>query len=434
MFSIVGLAAGILTAMAPHAVLAQGAAPVVVAPVVEGEITVGQTFVGSAEPTRRSIVGSAVDGRVVEVPVEEGDFVGYEAGRTTVADSQNPDPETVGQPLAQLRTGTIDIQIAGSKAELQLREHELAEMEAGTRQKELEQRQAELERAQAAKDFAKSRYDRLSSLSTAAAKDEVEQAYSAWIAAEQNLKAAEAAVALAQEGPRQEQKDQAKARLQMQQEAVALLEDRRKKYTIRAPFEGYVVSKLTEVGAWIQTGDPVAEVVQIDPMQVTVAVPDSYIGNVSRGSDVTVRFDALGDRLFRGQVFRVVPQADVRSRTFPVTVWLENPRGADGDHVIKVGMLAHATIGRRQQAVLVPKDALVLGGPKPVVYATDGPVRVGADTAVRPVTVTVGVAYGDMVQVAGALGPGQTVVVEGNERLRGNMIKVTQIRPAERTN
>jgi multidrug efflux pump subunit AcrA (membrane-fusion protein) len=437
------VAVGIVGAAAARRAAAQ-AAPVVVAPVIERDITVGQTFVGTVEPTRRSIVGSAVDGRVVRVPVEEGDFV---EGPPAVEGSEEPvaskipvdtetavDNETLGQTLVELRTGTIDIMIAGAKAEQTLRERELDEMNAGTRPKELEQRQAEYERALALRDYAKKRYDRLESLNRATTREEVEQSYSSWIAAEQNLKASEAAVALAQEGPRQEQKDQAAARLQMQKEAVELLNDRRKKYTIRAPFEGYVVAKHTEVGAWIQTGDPVAEVIQIDPVQVTVAVPESYIGSVSRGSAVTVQFDGLEQRMFHGDVFRVIPQADVRSRTFPVTARLANPQDEHGDHVIKVGMLAHATIGQRHRAVLVPKDALVLGGPKPIVYATTGAVQAGQEAAVRPVTVEIGVAYGDLSQVSGDLQPGQAVVVEGNERLRGDKIRVLKVLPASETN
>lgn len=423
MFTLLALCAGHTIAQQPRA----PAAPVVVAPVVETEITVGKTFVGSVEPVRRSIVGSAVDGRVVEMPIEEGDFVGFENRPVQPGE----DPEALGQPLALLRTGTIDIEVRGAKAELLLRQHEKAEMDAGTRPKELEQRQAEFERAQALRDYAKSRYDRLSSLSRAAAKEEIEQAYSGWLGAEQNLKAAAAALDLAQEGPRQEQKDQAAARLEMQQDAVELLEDRRRKYTIRAPFEGYVVAKHTEVGAWIQTGDPIVEVIQIDPVQITVAVPESYIASVSRGSAVTVELDALPGKTFSGEVFRVVPQADEHSRTFPVTVRLRNPREASGDHMIKAGMLAHATIGNRQRAVLVPKDALVLGGLKPIVYATQGGAKAGVETQVRPVTVSVGVSHGGLVQVTGSLSPGQAVVVEGNERLRGTAIRVTGVRQTE---
>src|SRR5688572_8700532 len=46
----------------------QGPAIVAVSPVVEREVTAGQTFVGTVMPLRKAVVGSAVDGRVMEYP------------------------------------------------------------------------------------------------------------------------------------------------------------------------------------------------------------------------------------------------------------------------------------------------------------------------------------------------------------------------------
>jgi len=62
-----------LMAISAPAAAQFGPAPVSVAPVVEREIAAGQTFVGTVRPVRRSTIGSAVDGRVIEVMVEEGD-------------------------------------------------------------------------------------------------------------------------------------------------------------------------------------------------------------------------------------------------------------------------------------------------------------------------------------------------------------------------
>ena len=97
---------------------------------------------------------------------------------------------------------------------------------------------------------------------------------------------------------------------------------------------------------------------------------------------------------------------------------VSNPRDASG-HTLKAGMLARVTlaVAPPKQAMLVPKDALVLGGPVPVVYV------VAADPQTRqliasPVPVQLGVADGDQMQVLGNLQVGQTVVVRGNERLR----------------
>ena len=51
------------------------AALVAVSPVVEREVTAGQTFVGTVMPLKKAVVGSAVDGRVIEFPLNEGDRV-----------------------------------------------------------------------------------------------------------------------------------------------------------------------------------------------------------------------------------------------------------------------------------------------------------------------------------------------------------------------
>ena len=81
-------------------------------------------------------------------------------------------------------------------------------------------------------------------------------------------------------------------------------------------------------------------------------------------------------------------------------------------------MLARVTlaVGPQQDALLVPKDALVLGGPSPVVMVvqTDPETK---QSIVNSVPVAVGVADGPLIQVSGSLQKGQEVVVLGNERI-----------------
>jgi hypothetical protein len=73
--------------------------------------------------------------------------------------------------------------------------------------------------------------------------------------------------------------------------------------------------------------------------------------------------------------------------------------------------------GEKQNALLVPKDALVLGGPTPVVYVVVSGDPSNKHDQVAPVPVKLGVAQGDLIQVTGAVVAGQLVVVQGNERL-----------------
>jgi multidrug efflux pump subunit AcrA (membrane-fusion protein) len=135
--------------------------------------------------------------------------------------------------------------------------------------------------------------------------------------------------------------------------------------------------------------------------------------------EVRVEIPALPKQNFVGRIYRIVPQADLRSRNFPVKVRIKNTIDANHVPLIKAGMFARVVLpvgGRTQDALLVPKDAIVTGGPAgPVVWIVDGNDQGGK---ARSVPVQSGSAYGSWIVVKGALAEGQLVVIEGNEGLR----------------
>jgi RND family efflux transporter MFP subunit len=276
-------------------------------------------------------------------------------------------------------------------------------------------------RAEALFEYEKSHLERTESLYAkggVTAKEELDQVRSAAGAAEQSLLEAKAAYDLAVEGPRIEKVQQAEARVEIQKVEVARLEDHLQKFTIRAPYDSYVTAEHTEVGQWISRSDPVVEIAAIDPVEISVAVPETYIVALRVGMSASVKPDALPGKAYAAPISRIVPQADVRSRSFPVKIELPNPR-TDGGHELKAGMLAHVTlaVGQPQPALLVPKDALVLGGRTPLVYVVEGN-SADKQATVRGVAVELGVADQGDIQVIGDLKAGQQVVVRGNERLR----------------
>lgn len=379
------------------------AVSVVVAPVTERQITPRQTFVGTVVPLRRSVVGSAVDGRVVEYLVEVGNWV------------------TKDQPLCKLLTDTLEIELAAAKAELALRESELAELNRGSRPEEIAQSQARLLAAEALMNYTSTRLERTKTLyqqGRTASQEELDEATSRALAAKQEHAAAEFGYELVKLGPRSEKKDQAQAQVDARKAEVERIESRLAKFTIRAPFDGYVVAEHTEVGAWLSTSDPVAEVVQLDPAEVEVFVPERYIAATVLGTEVEVRIEALPDREepLHGTVVSVVPQADVRSRSFPVRIQFPNEREGDVQ-MVNAGMLAHVTlaVGQTVEGTVVPKDALVLQENDASIYVLDDPQN--SNSTVRRVPVTTGVPDGMFIQVTGDIAVGDQVVVRGNERL-----------------
>lgn len=395
---------------------AQGPSPVVASAVLRREIRVGETFVGTVMPVKMATIGSAVAGRVIEVNVEEGDLV------------------EDGAALVQLLTATISLERDAAAAELKLREKELEELQNGTRKEELEQAEAQMMAAEARLKFLQARRERATTLfraGQAASKDELDEALALADAATQSLRESRAAHSLAVAGPRQEKIDQAIARVAMQQAVVDKLEDQIAKHTIRARFRGYVSNKRTEVGGWLQAGEAAIELVALDIVEIEAFVPEKDIPYVTHGAQVAVQIPALGDRLFDGTVAAIVPQADTRARTFPVKIRVVNTIGDDGP-LIKSGMLARVNLatGDVQQALLVPKDSLVLGGQQPMVFTVVPSTEPKGSQQAMPVPVRLGAAWGSFMQVFGTLQPGQLVVVEGNERLRPsqpvNVLKVTE--------
>ncbi|NUN51177.1 MAG: efflux RND transporter periplasmic adaptor subunit [Planctomycetaceae bacterium] len=372
-----------------------------VAPVEQRELNIGETFVGTVQPLRTSTVGSPVEGRVVEFLVNEGDAVKAEA------------------PLARLRTTSLDIQLAAAKAELTLRRQQLAELENGTRPEEIDQAQARMEAAKALMDFAQSRLKRTQSLfeRNVASQDELQDQASAAEAAAKTYADRKLAWELAVQGPRMEQIEQARAQVAVQEETIRRLEDDIAEHTIRSPFNGYVTAEHTEVGQWISKGDPVADVVEISSVDVEVMVLETYLSQLEPGTEARVEISAIPGADWLGKVAAVVPQADVRSRSFPVKIRLEN-RPLPSGMMLKPGMFARVTlpVGNRRPALLVPKDALVLGKATVVYIAADNP-RAPGQKAAGPVAVELGAAMKGLVEVRGPLKPGDLVVVEGNEGL-----------------
>lgn len=391
----------------------RGPATVGVAEIIERETASGQMFVGTVLPIKRSSIGSAVGGRVAEFPVNEGDFV------------------RAKQPLAQLLTNTINLEVDAEKAELALRKHELAELENGTRPDEIRRAKALMQAAKADSEYQQKRRKRLESLYARKAvnDDDIQQVVSESIRSEQLYQEALAAYELAVEGPRKEKIAQAKSQVAIKQALVDKLESQVIKHTIISPFDGYVVAEHTEVGQWVNSGELVAEVIALGEVDVQVQVLESHVPHVKLGMEVRVEVPAIPEQIFTGTVVLIIPQADVRARTFPVKVRIKNTITQDGP-LLKSGMLARAVLptGPRQTALMVSKDALVLGGPTPMIYVVDPSSDKKNQGKARAVPVQVGVANGRLIQVKGSLKRGEHVVIRGNERLRpGQDVVITEI-------
>ena len=400
--------------------------PVVVSQVKSVNQASSQSFIGTLVPIQKSVVGSAVSGRVTAIHVDNGDAVSMLENQFDV------DNHPLGQPIVQLRTVSLEIEISAAEVELKLRQNAEEELKKSL-PTEIDAARATVNEVNARVKYARSDYERLNELADkrgGITRREVDEALSTFNSRSQLKLAAESRLKqlLATQDVRLAQ---ANSRVEAQLAELDRLRELKEKYTIRAPFAGYVTSKMTEVGQWVSQGDDVIEIVAIDPIELIINVPQTYIGKLQHSLDssrtsnsdyeVQVKIDGVSEILF-GRVVRVVPQADLRSRSFPVIVRLDNP-----DHQLKPGMLASASlfVGQNDDVLLVKKDALVLGGSETLLYVVDDNPTDNNQT-VRPVPVKIGAATDDWIQVTGPISAGQRVVIEGNERLRpGQIVQIT---------
>jgi len=375
------------------------------------QLGTGQPFVGTVIPARTSDVGSAVDGRIDEFLIVDGQHV------------------AAGEPIAVLLRGLLEIERHGAVAELERRQQVLAELEAGSRPEEVDQSKAFVAGFEARLAYARGRLARLARLAErgTSTADELQDAQAELQAIDAQLRGARAALALAEAGPRREQIAQAAAAVAVQAAELERIDDQLGKHTIRAPFAGWVVERFTEKGQWLARGGLVARIAELDQVKVVAQVPELSVRFLRPGADVRLDFDAAPEKAWVGKVARVVPQADLLSRSFPVEVLLDNVV-EDGEPMLKGGLLARAwlPVGQPGAVTVVPKDAVVLGVARPFVFVIDAApgteAGIGAGTGkVRPVEVTLGAAVEGSVEVRGGVEPGQLVVTRGNERLRPGM-------------
>jgi HlyD family secretion protein len=398
-----------------------------------------RTFVGTVTPIRQAVIGSAVEGRVQDVFVEQGDEI-----RPATPDPAAEEPLDVGVPLIQLRTATIDIELDAARSELELRmalQRELQESVPA----ELELVRSLLVGAVARHQFASGQWTRGRELTAnSLSQSELDQLRFDYEAAQQGLVAAQIGVQKF-ERTQQARLAQAAAQVNNQHEAIRLLEDRRAKYTVRAPFAGVVSRRTAELGQWVTTGAEVAEVVQMNPIDVVIMVPqgmladfqyslqslnaeapdkleDSATAAPDPSLEATIRLDNQ-PQVMTGRVQSLVPTAELMSRSFPLKIRMDNPRTHLG-YRLNPGMLVKVqiSVGEVQQSLMVHKDALVLNNTGKFLMVIDRSVQ---PHTVKSVPVQLGVAMEDFVAVTGDLKADDWVVIEGNERLRtGNPVKV----------
>lgn len=207
---------------------------------------------------------------------------------------------------------------------------------------------------------------------------------------------------------RKAQLSEARATLRTSQAELALAKRTLEDMTIRAPFDGRVVSKLTEAGQWVGQGDGLVTIVSLTQLEARADIPERSVGALQVGDGVIeLKIPALDKRL-SGQLIRIVPEADSLSRLFPIRIRVEDPEGR-----LRPGMSLTAVVptGESGPALTISEDAILRNAAGEYVY-----FDAGGTAQIAPIT-RLFAANGRVAVRSQVLRPGMLLVVEGNERM-----------------
>ncbi|MEM9347175.1 MAG: efflux RND transporter periplasmic adaptor subunit [Planctomycetota bacterium] len=199
--------------------------------------------------------------------------------------------------------------------------------------------------------------------------------------------------------------------------------------TVRAPFDAQVVARHIEPGEWIDPGQAVVTLVSTGLIEARIEVPERYAPTVMQKPGII--FIALSNdgRTIESVNVRPIAQVDPRARTFQVIVTLQN-----GANELVPGMSINAWVPTSDEslALVAPKDAVIRNGRDAYVYK----VNAGDTNSAERSPVRVLFTLGDQVALASDdLSDGDTVVVEGNERLfNGATVTLAKLPTAAETN
>lgn len=181
--------------------------------------------------------------------------------------------------------------------------------------------------------------------------------------------------------------------------------------------DGVVTMIRAEPGQVVQAGEAIVQIANLKETEVLVAVPESRMGEVRYGAEVSIKMWANPQKTYLGRVREIAPAADSATRAFNVRVSI-----ADADDMIKLGMTAGVRFNQKNTPelaqLMIPLTALTEAKGKKLVWVID------ADNKAQPREVAVGEYSEHGVLIVNGLQVGERIAIAGVHTLiKGQAVK-----------
>jgi multidrug efflux pump subunit AcrA (membrane-fusion protein) len=339
---------------------------------------------GTVKAKTTTQISANIMGRIVSLPVAEGDTVSR------------------GQVLAEIDASESRAQFQKAQASLQEDQASLSELD-----RSIEAANAGTRTVEANKHLAEVTYGRYRELFDrgSASAQEFDEAQSKLKMATSELEQARANVQTIAS-----KRKQINARIDQAKADIASTRVSQGYSRIVAPVSGMIVKKFTEAGATASPGVPLLSIEDNSQYRLEAAVEESRSKMVHVGNRVNVHIDALGSNDIMGTVAEITPSSEAASRTYTVKIDLP------ADPQLKTGLYGLARFPLSQkEAITVPQTAIIQRGQLTGVYI------VGQDGTVQFRIVTAGKTSEGMVEVLSGLSEGDEIAASDVERLSDGM-------------
>ena len=365
---IAGLIVVVISSTVGYSIFARnrGVVGVEAGSVLRQDLTQTVSANGEIKPKKYVNVSSNMMGRIVHMPVKEGDRV-HE-----------------GQLLVQLESIQTEADVRAAEASLDAAEADVEGTVAQIRSADaaVTSAKAEITRADADLVRAKQSFERQEQLNNQGliAKDAYEKAKADYEIAQATVNSDKARLAQAEAQAAQtlKQRDSTATRIAQQRAALTRAKDAFSKATIRSTLDGIITylpvneGEIAIVGVQNQAGTVLMTIADMSVITAEVNVDETDIVNVKLGQEARIKVDALGDKVLMGHVSEVGNSALTRSngtttttttgttqeaKDFKVVITLDDPPGE-----LRPGLSCTATIvtATRQRILTVPIQALTI--------------------------------------------------------------------------
>jgi HlyD family secretion protein len=217
-------------------------------------------------------VAPEVGGQLVTINVQKGDHVG------------------AGDVVAQLSAIELSAAVVQARAALDAASAQRDNVYAGVRAEEVASLASAIDKAKSGLDYAQSELARKAQLvpSDAASQQDLDQATANAATARADLAEAQANHAAAVAGPTREERAIADAQVKAAARAVAVLERRLDKTTLRAPADGIVSVIVAEVGENLTAGQPVLTIAATGKQWLSFNAREDMLHGLTVGDKVEV--------------------------------------------------------------------------------------------------------------------------------------------------